>query len=89
MIFDSYDLKTGNEILLERPFGLKGCTSIVILQNWRDILTVEEKATSGTRASDVWTKPVMYNITVKEMNKWLMEEIIDPYGDEITIVGSL
>lgn len=88
MRFDSYDLKTGNEILLERPCGLKGCTSIVILQNWRDILTVEETTTSGTKASDVWSKPEIYDITVKEMNERLMEEIIDPYGDEITIVVS-
>lgn len=82
------DLKTGNEILLERPCGLKGCTSIIILQNWRNILTVEEKSTSGTRASDVWSKPIIYNITVKQMKERLMEEIINPYGDEITIVRS-
>ena len=84
----SFDLRTGDEILLERPCGLKGCTSIIILQNWRDILTVRERRTSGTRASDVWSEPETYNITVKEMNERLMEEVIDPYGDEITIVVS-
>lgn len=87
-MINSNDLKTGNEILLERPCGLKGCTSINILQNWRDILTVEEKSTSGTRNSDVWSEPVIYDITIKKMNERLMEEIIDPYGDEITIVVS-
>lgn len=83
-----FDLKTGNEILLERPCGLKGCTSIIILQNWRDILTIEERSTSGTRASDIWSEPVTYNVTVKEMKERLMEEIINPYGDEISIVRS-
>ena len=80
------DFKIGNEILLENPCG-KGCTSLVILQNWRDILTVEERSTSGSRASDVWSEPVIYKITVKQIKEMLEDEKIDPYGWDITILN--
>jgi len=79
--------KSGNEILFERPFGLNGCTSIIILQNWRDILTVVEQRTSGTKASDVWSDPEVYKITVKELEKIIMDHKCDPFGNEISVVS--
>lgn len=86
-MFDEKDFKTGNIIRLERCYG-RGCTELRILQNWRDILTIEMTGTSGTKNSDVWSEPVIYDITVKEMKKELEEEIIAPYGDDVSIIGS-
>lgn len=82
-----FTFKSGDEVLIENPYG-GGCYSITILQNWRDILRVSERRTSGSRASDVWSEEEEYQITSKELHDRLEDEIIDPYGWEITIIGS-
>lgn len=79
------DLKTGYEILLEGQS--RGCTTITILQNWRNILKIEVQKTSGSKASDVWSEAEIYTISAKELCNELNEEIIDPYGSIISIRG--
>lgn len=86
-MINSNDLRTGNEVLVENPYG-GGCYSITILQNWRDILTVSRRGTSGSRASDVWSEEEVYEITSKELCDELNEEIIAPYGWDISIIRS-
>lgn len=81
-----FNFKTGTVILLERPNGLKGCTEIEILQNWRNLLRINVRNTSGTRASDVWSEPETYTVSEKTLKEDLMEEIYAPYGDEITFL---
>ena len=85
MISES-DFTTGTEVLIERPCGLKGCTSIKIIQNWRDILRISVKSTSGTRSSDAWTKEEKYEITAKQLAEDLNEMQFGPYGDDISIL---
>ena len=80
-----FNFKTGDEILIENPYG-GGCDSIYILQNWRGILKVSEKSTSGSRASDVWSNEEKYQITSEKMYERLEDELIYPYGWKVTII---
>lgn len=85
MMIKEEDLKTGMEIICTRPYGLKSCKVMTILQNWRGILRVEYTSTSGTLGSDVWSNPIIFEVTAKELAEDLNESIIDPYGDDVTI----
>ena len=78
-------LTSNMEILVENPYG-GGCDSITILQNWRGILTLSIKKTSGSRASDVWDGPHIMQLKEEELIKDLNDEIIEPYGWDVTII---
>lgn len=83
-MFQEEDMKTNNLFLLEREGN--GVVELKILQNWRNILKIERISTSGSRASDVWGEPEIFNISAKEFTEMLNEEIIDPWGMRVSLL---
>lgn len=79
------DLKVGNEVIVEEPTNVGEVYSIKILQNWRDILKIHERGTSGGKTSDVWNDGEIYWITLSDLVNELNKHILSVNGWNIYV----
>ena len=80
-------MKSGNEIIIEDLYAV-GCISLQILQNWRGILRIKIQKTSGSIASNVWSKPEIIATSAKELAEELNLYILSPMEIDIRIIES-